>query len=96
MDIINFDDLNPVIDTQLTTQYASRGVTFSPPLPLICTPGAGGSTHFLVKSVFAGGSLIDRSSHQITGTLTESRHSLVRVKVGRTLNGIETPIRFSV
>lgn len=95
MDIINFDDLNPVIDTQLTAQYASRGVTFSPPLPLIFAPGAGGSTRFLVKSVFAGGSLNDRSSQQIAGTLTESRHSLVRVKVGRTLNGFGASIRFS-
>lgn len=80
---IGFTDLNPVLDTVLTNQYASRGVTFSPPLPLIFSPGAGGSTHFLVKSIFAGGSLNDRSSHEITGTFTDSRHSLVRVGVGR-------------
>jgi len=94
-DIINFDDLNPVIDSRITTQYASRGVTFPPPLPLIFTPGAGGSTHFLVKSIFAGGSLSNRLSHQIASTLTDSRHSLVRVRVGRTLNGFDTPISFN-
>lgn len=89
MDVVNFDDLNSVIDTLLIAQYASRGVTFSPPLPLIFAPGAGRSTHFLVKSTFAGGFLNVRSSHQIAG------HSLIRVKVGRTLNGFETSIRFS-
>ena len=57
---IGFTDLNPVLDTVLANQYASRGITFSPPLPLIFSPGAGGSTHFLVKSVFAGGSLNGR------------------------------------
>ena len=89
---IGFTDLNPVLDTVLTNQYASRGVTFSPPLPLIFSPGAGGSTHFLVRSIFAGNSLNDRSSHDITGTLTDSRHSLVRVGVGRIPAGFEAQI----
>ena len=94
--IIGFTDLNPVLDTVLTNQYASRGVTFSPPLPLIFSPGAGGSTHFLVKSIFAGGSLLDRSSHEITGTFTDSRHSLVLVRVGRLPANFEAQINLRV
>ena len=94
--IIGFTDLNPVLDTVLTNQYASRGVTFSPPLPLVFSPGAGGSTHFLVKSIFAGGSLLDRSSHEITGTFTDSRHSLVLVRVGRIPADFEAQITLRV
>ncbi|MCJ1403447.1 hypothetical protein MMC11_006670 [Xylographa trunciseda] len=90
-DQINFDDLNPTISV-LSNQYASRGVIFNPPLPVTFTTGAGGAPRFLVKSVFAGGSLNDRSSHEIAGTLTDSRHSLLGVQVGRSLTGFETPI----
>lgn len=52
--------------------------------------------HFLVKSIFAGGSLNDRSSHEISDTFTDSRHSLVRVGVGRIPADFEAQITLRV
>jgi hypothetical protein len=91
--IIPFNDLNPFM-TVLDNQYSSKGIVFSPPLPLQWIPGPGSSSRWLVQAAISFQSSEGRTDYRIAGKFTEPNHSLVQVQVFHRASEFDVPIQF--